>query len=159
LRPVAEPDAIIEHAAERCAHCQARLSPDSKIGEEKRQVFDLPQKPLIVTERRGDPRLPGLRPTHARRLPPRASFRRPNMASGSGRRASISTLSQLAPEERTAQVLADLFGATAACGASVAARVRRKAEALAEAYRRIGGFVAAAPVRCLDETGFRRTRS
>jgi transposase len=41
-----------EHAAERCAHCQARLSPDSKIGEEKRQVFDLPQKPLIVTERR-----------------------------------------------------------------------------------------------------------
>jgi transposase len=52
LRPVAEPDVIIEHAAERCAHCQARLSPDSKIGEEKRQVFDLPQKPLIVTERR-----------------------------------------------------------------------------------------------------------
>src|SRR5271156_3431415 len=49
LRQVAEPDLIIEHAAERCAHCQARLSPDSKIGEEKRQVFDLPEKPLIVT--------------------------------------------------------------------------------------------------------------
>jgi hypothetical protein len=104
---------------------------------------------------RGDPRLPGLRPTHARRLPRGYRFAGPIWPSGSGRRASISTLSQLAPEERTAQVLADLFGATAACGASVAAWVRRKAEALAEAYRRIGGFVAAAPVRCLHETGFR----
>ena len=62
---------------------------------------------------------------------------------------------QLVPEERTAQVLQDLFGAAAACGASVAAWVRRKAEALAEVYRRIGERVAAAPVRCLDETGFR----
>jgi hypothetical protein len=104
---------------------------------------------------RGDPRLPGLRPTHARRLPRGYRFAGPIWPSGSGRRASISTLSQLAPEERTAQVLADLFGATAACGASVPAWVRRKAEALAEAYRRIGGFVAAAPVRCLHETGFR----
>jgi transposase len=41
LRQVAEPDLIIEHAAEQCAHCQAQLPADSKIGEEKRQVFDL----------------------------------------------------------------------------------------------------------------------
>jgi transposase len=62
---------------------------------------------------------------------------------------------QLVPEERTAQVLADLFGAAAACGASVASWVRRKAEALAPVYRAIGECVAAAPVRCLDETGLR----
>ena len=62
---------------------------------------------------------------------------------------------QLVPEERTAQVLQDLFGAAAACGASVAAWVRRKAEALASVHRGIGACVAAAPVRCLDETGFR----
>ncbi len=61
---------------------------------------------------------------------------------------------QLVPEERTAQVLADLFGA-AACGASVAGWVRRKAEALSPLYRRIGERVAASPVRCLDETGLR----
>ncbi len=52
LRQVADPDRIVEHAAEQCAHCQARLLADSKIGEEKRQVFDLPEKPLIVTEHR-----------------------------------------------------------------------------------------------------------
>ena len=52
LRQVAEPDAIVERAAEVCAHCQARLLVDSKVDEEKRQVFDLPEKPLIVREHR-----------------------------------------------------------------------------------------------------------
>ena len=36
LRQVAEPDLIVEHGAETCAHCQAQLPPDSKIGEEER---------------------------------------------------------------------------------------------------------------------------
>jgi len=40
LRQVDEPDAIVEHAAEVCEHCQARLPADSKVDEEKRQVFD-----------------------------------------------------------------------------------------------------------------------
>lgn len=52
LRQVAEPDAIVEHAAEVCEHCRALLPADSKVGEERRQVFDLPEKPLIVTEPR-----------------------------------------------------------------------------------------------------------
>src|SRR3974390_1275222 len=52
LRQAAEPDLAVEHKAERCAHCQAQLLADSRIGEEKRQVFDLPETPLIVTEHR-----------------------------------------------------------------------------------------------------------
>ena len=101
LRQVAEPDAIVEHAAEVCEHCRARLLADSKVDAEKRQVFDLPEKPLIVTEHR----------------------------------AAVHDCP--------------------ACGASVAAWVRRKAEALAPVHRGLGACVAAAPVRCLDETGFR----
>ncbi len=34
LRQVAEPDLIVEHGAETCAHCQAQLPPKFKIGEE-----------------------------------------------------------------------------------------------------------------------------
>lgn len=155
LRQVAEPDLIVEHAAERCAHCQARLSADTKIDEEKRQVFDLPQKPLIVTEHRA-----AIHGCPACNQRTRADFPEGVVSPaqyGERLRAAGVYLNaqQLVPEERTAQVLADLFGATAACGASVAAWVRRKAEALAHVYRRIGECVAAAPVRCLDETGFR----
>ena len=62
---------------------------------------------------------------------------------------------QLVPEERVAQILQDLFGAAAACGASVAAWVGRKAAALEPVYRAIGAAVAKAKVRCLDETGLR----
>ena len=155
LRQVAEPDLIIEHVAERCAHCQARLSAGSKIGEEKRQVFDLPEKPLIVTEHRA-----AIHGCPACSQRPRADFPEGVVSPvqyGERLRAAGVYLNaqQLVPEQRTAQVLADLFGATAACGASVAAWVRRKAEALAPVYRRIGECVAAAPVRCLDETGLR----
>jgi transposase len=155
LRQVAEPDRIVEHAAERCAHCQARLLAASKVGEEKRQVFDLPEKPLIVTEHRA-----AIHDCLACGRRTRADFPDGVVSPAQyGERIKAAAVylnaQQFVPEERTAQVLQDLFGAAAACGASVAGWVRRKAEALAPVYHCIGENVAAAPVRCLDETGFR----
>ena len=160
LRQTAEPDRIVEHWADRCAHCQARLLAGSRVGEEKRQVFDLPETLLIVTEHRAT-----IHACTACRRRTRADFPEGIVSPaqyGERVRAAAVYLNaqQLVPEERTARVLADLFGARA-CGASVASWVRAKAEALAAVYRRIGERVAAAPVRCLDETGFRiagRTR-
>jgi len=155
LRQVAEPDRIVTHGAERCAHCRRQLVAASKIGEEKRQVFDLPEKPLIVTEHRAT-----IHDCPACGLRTRADFPAgvvsPAQYGERVRGAGVYlNAQQLVPEERTAQVLADLFGATAPCGASVAGWVRRKAEALAPVYGGIGASVAGAPVRCLDETGFR----
>ncbi len=155
LRQVAEPDAIVEHAAEVCEHCWALLPADSKVAEERRQVFDLPEKPLIVTEHRA-----AVHDCPACRGRTRATFPEGVVSPaqyGERVRAAAVYLNaqQLVPEERTAQVLQDLFGAAAACGASVAAWVRRKAEALEPVWRGIGACVAVAPVRCLDETGFR----
>ena len=155
LRQVAEPDRIVEHAARQCAHCQALLSAGSKIGEEKRQVFDLPQKPLIVTEHRA-----AIQHCAACGLRTRAEFPEGVVSPAQyGERVRAAAIylnaQQLVPEERTAQILQDLFGAATTCGASVAGWVRRKAEALAPVYRGIGACVAAAPVRCLDETGLR----
>ena len=155
LRQVAEPDAVVEHAAEVCEHCRGPLPAGSKVGEEKRQVFDLPETPLIVTEHRA-----AVHDCPACRRRTRAAFPEGVVSPaqyGERVRATAVYLNaqQLVPEERTAQVLQDLFGAAAACGASVAAWVRRKAEALEPVWRGIGARVAAAPVRCLDETGFR----
>ena len=118
-------------------------------------MFDLPEKPLIVTEHRA-----AVHDCLACGRRTRADFPEGVVSPAQyGERVKAAAIylnaQQLVPEERTAQVLRDLFGAAAACGASVAAWVRRKAEALAPVNHGIGECVAAAPVRCLDETGFR----
>jgi transposase len=155
LRQIAEPDRIVEHAAERCAHCRARLRGNSKIGEERRQVFDLPEKPLIVTEHRA-----AIHDCLACGQRTRAAFPEGVVSPAQyGERIKAAAVylnaQQLVPEERVAQVLHDLFDAAAACGASVASWVRAKAQALEPVYRAIGECVAATRVRCLDETGLR----
>jgi transposase len=62
---------------------------------------------------------------------------------------------QLIPEDRVAQTMNDLFGAPLLCPASLATWVDDKAAALAGVAAHIGVLAAQAPVRHLDETGFR----
>src|SRR5260370_10777233 len=50
LRQVADADHVVRHEASACCHCGSPLEPRSAIGVEKRQVFDLPQRPLVVTQ-------------------------------------------------------------------------------------------------------------
>jgi transposase len=52
LRQIANPDRIVEHAATLCRHCCAGLDAGSVVGAEKRQVFDLPERMIEVTEYR-----------------------------------------------------------------------------------------------------------
>jgi transposase len=154
LRQIAEPDAVVEHRALACRRCGAGLAAASVIAQEKRQVFDLPERRLQVTEHRGC--------VHACprcRAQTRAAFPQGVVSPaqyGERIRAAAVYLNaqQLIPEERTGQVLADLFGAPV-CGASVADWVRAKAQALEPVYRALGESVAAARVRNLDETGLR----
>ena len=50
LRQVADPDWVVRHEACACRHCGWSLDPKSASGIEKRQVFDLPERLLAVTE-------------------------------------------------------------------------------------------------------------
>jgi transposase len=52
LRPTDKPDRIERHAVTACRHCEACLTDAMATGEERRQVFDLPQPRLEVTEHR-----------------------------------------------------------------------------------------------------------
>ena len=57
LQPVARPDRIRIHRLGRCpcGRCGGRsLRPEPVLGHEKRQVFELPQKPLEVTEHQAE---------------------------------------------------------------------------------------------------------
>jgi transposase len=153
LRQVAEPDRIVTHAASACRHCGWALSAAMATGMERRQVFDLPERPIEVTEHRGlvyaCPSCGG-----------RTQSRFPAEASGpaqSGERvralAVYLNAQQRIPEDRTAETLSDLFGARGLCAASVAQWTRARAEALAPVVERIEALIRASRVRCLDETG------
>ena len=50
LRQVADPDRVVRHEACACGHCGSPLDPKSATEIEKRQVFDLAERPLLVTE-------------------------------------------------------------------------------------------------------------
>ena len=155
LKRVADPDRIVVHEARACRHCGAGLRPSMAQDTETRQVFDLPAKLIEVTEhRRFVYACAGCGGRTGAAFP--AGVEAPAQYGERLRAAAVYLhLQQLIPEERTAETLADLFGVPSICSASVMDWVRRKANALAPAAARIGALVAAARVRCLDETGFR----
>jgi transposase len=155
LRQVADPDWVVRHEACACGHCGSPLDPKSAIEIEKRQVFDLAERPLMVTEHQAAI----YRCAHCRGET-KAAF--PDgvvspIQYGERVRAAAVYLNvqQLLPEDRTAQALSDLFDAPLICPASIVAWVGKKAQELRQVYQQIGERVAEAKVRHLDETGFR----
>ena len=149
------PDAIIDHYPPSCAACGAALTEAMVTDCVARQVFDLPEpRPLIVTEHRAH----GCR-CAACGSQTRAAF--PDWVTAPvqyGQRIGAFVLYllhyQLLPEKRLAALMADLFGAhlvtatIARISQDCAARLRGFAEAIRDR-------MATAPVKHLDETGFR----
>jgi transposase len=155
LRQVAKPDLVIPHTACVCEHCSLPLGPNSAISVEKRQVFDLPERLLLVTEHQAS-----VHRCEQCRGVTKAAFPAGVVSSAQyGERIKAAAVylnvQQLIPEDRTAQALSDLFGAPMVCSASVVAWVAKKAEELTLVYERIGERVAGEKVRHLDETGYR----
>jgi transposase len=152
---VEKPDAIIDHYPEACAGCGKTLSAAMATSHVARQVFDLPEpRPLVVTEHR----VHGCRCTGCG-LQTRAAF--PDGVTAPvqyGQRISTFVLYflhyQLLPEKRLATLMNDLFGVRL-----VTATIARISQ---DCAHRLTGFadtvrdhVATAPVKHMDETGFR----
>src|SRR3984957_7812692 len=155
FRQAAAPDHVVRREACACCHCGSPLEPRSAIGVEKRQVFDLPERPLVITEHQASIyRCPHCRGETKAAFP--VGVVSPAQYGERIRAAAIYlNIQQLIPEDRTAQALSDLFGAPLICPASIVAWVRKKGEDLRQVYARIGERVAEVKVRHLDETGFR----
>jgi transposase len=155
LRRVADPDRIVTHEAGACRHCGAGLTRAMAQEADRRQVFDLPSRLIEVIEHQGLVYACACCGGRTAAAFPEGV----NAPAQYGERLRAAAVylhaQQLIPEERTAQTLVDLFGADRLCPASVMDWVRRKAKALAPVAARVGALVAAARVRCLDETGFR----
>ena len=154
LRPTDKPDRIERHAATACRHCEACLTDAMATGEERRQVFDLPQPRLEVTEHRA-----AVYRCHHCRDVTTAAFPQAVTAHvqyGPRVRATAVYLNvqQLIPEDRVCETMADLFAAGSLCPASVAAWNGKAAAAQAPVLAHIAARVVAVGVRHLDETGF-----
>jgi transposase len=155
LRRVEKPDAAIDHYPPACTGCGKPLTAATATGHIARQVFDLPEpRPLIVTEHRAYACRCAACGTQTR-----AAFPEGVVAPVQyGQRIAAIVLYllhyQLLPEKRLAVLMADLFGVKlvtatiARISNDCAARFRGFADTLRD-------HVAAAPVKHMDETGFR----
>jgi transposase len=149
------PDATINHFPETCAGCGAALNEGMATGHTARQVVDLPEpQPPIVTEHRAH----GCLCTACGRET-RAGF--PDGVTAPvqyGARIAAFVIYllhyQLLPEKRLAELMADLFGVNLATAtiASMSRNCAARFQGFASAVR---DQVAAAPVKHMDETGFR----
>jgi transposase len=155
LRRTETPDITIDHYPQDCATCGAALTSAMATDHVARQVFDLPEpRSLAVTEHRA----------HACRCaacgtPTRGAFPAGVTAPVQyGTRVGAFVLYllhyQLLPEKRLAELMADLFGVNLATAtiARISHDCAQRFQGFADAVR---DHVAAAPVKHMDETGFR----
>ena len=149
------PDATVDHFPETCARCGAAVNEAMATGHTARQVFDLPEpQPLTVTEHRA----------HQCRCTACGTDTRAAFPDGVtapvqyGARIAAFVVYllhyQLLPEKRLAALMADLFGVNLVT-ATIASMSRNCATRFQGFVTVVRDHVAAAPVKHLDETGFR----
>jgi transposase len=155
LRQVTDPDDVVDHYPPACSTCGVGLDPETSVGHSVRQVFDLPEpQPLVVTEHRAH---------DCQCTACGAKTRAPfpdgvNAPVQYGARITAFVIYllhyQLLPENRLATLMADLFGVKVAA-ATIARMSRTCAERLLGFAQTVRDLVAGAPVKHMDETGFR----
>lgn len=154
LTMVAAPDFVTEHRPATCAGCGESLDAVPEIAVEKRQVFDIPAPAVEVTEHRALSLCCPRCGTRAQgEFPPGI---RAAAQYGPRFKAAMVYLSaqQLLPEDRLSQLADDLFTLPVAT-ATLAGFNAEAAQTLAPAQEATLQTLKAAPVKHLDETGFR----
>ena len=155
LRQSETPDKTEHHQVCACWHCQAKLDTSNVINVDKRQVFDSPEPKLEVTEHRTDiSKCPKCGKITKAPFP--KGVNAPAQYGPRIKAAAIYfNIQQLVPEDRTAAIMTDLFGAPTLCPASITAWADKKAKDFEPVVEAIKQQLKQDHVRHLDETGFR----
>jgi transposase len=155
LARTAAPDRVVNHYSGKCCNCGGVPDKTASLGYRPRQVFDVPEpQPLSVTEHRAH--ICGCAECGAQTG---AAFPE-DVTAPVQYGARITALAvylrnfQLIPEDRLAALFKDVFGIGIST-ATIAAMEHRKAEELAAVAEAIAGMVKKAPVKHMDETGYR----
>ena len=153
LAQVARPDRELRHEPACCGRCGAGLAGRPVTGVERRQVFDLPEVAITVTEHQLIERECGCGHRTRAAAPPGAEA----PAQYGPRIAAIIVylyIGQFLSKKRTAQALAELFGIPLSTG-TVAGITARAAGKLGGFLEHARDQIADSEVAGFDETGFR----
>jgi transposase len=155
LRQVTEPDRVVDHFPSSCEACGAAVTSAMSAGHSARQVFDLPEpRPLVVTEHRAHDCVCAGCGARTRAAFPDGV----NAPVQYGPRIAAFVVYllhyQLLPEDRLAELMADLFGVRLVA-ATIAQMSRTCAARLQGFVATVRDLVAGAAVKHMDETGFR----
>lgn len=153
LRQVATPDEVVVHEPSGCAGCGADLLDGSPAGEVRRQVFDIPAVTVRVSEHRLVSRRCACGTVTAGKAP--AGVAAPVQYGPHAAAIAVwLCLGQHLPVQRTAGLLADLFGTPMSVG-TVAAWTARAAAGLEPFTAAVTAALAGAELVHVDETGLR----
>lgn len=154
LKQVERPDVEVEHKVEACGRCGTRLDGVAAVGEERRQVFDVPPVRLEVTEHRAERKVcPRCGDETVGAFPADVTN---GVQYGSGIKAAAAYLmtGHMVSVSRTAEILEDLLGCPMSVGTLMGVMDEGRTE-LAETEAAIKAGVCATPTVHYDETGFR----
>ncbi len=150
---VERPDDVVVHVPARCGGCGGELCDGERVGEETRQVFDLPEVRLAVCEHRAQRRRCACGHVTTAAFP--AGVGAPTQYGPRVRALGIYLIAaQHLPYQRAAQLLADWLGAPLS-PATLVAFVKDGAADLDEFLDRVHEQIINSPVVHFDETGAR----
>lgn len=154
LKQVAHADHVVTHKLEQCPDCGQSLVQQTAKGIVKRQVFDLPAVQVEVTEHRVEMKFC----TCCQKQVTAAFPKEVKAHTQYGNRVRSWIVyyqnQHLIPDDRIQQLFMDMYNLPIAT-ASIAAFNKMAYEQLQTFETRVLAFAKAAPVKNLDETGFR----
>jgi transposase len=158
LQAVEKPDHTVRHPVERCAGCGRSLADQAPTRIERRQVFDLPEPKLEVTEHQAEIKTCTCGCVNRAAFPPEAAapvqygFRIKSVA-------VYLKEYQLLPFDRLTEILRDLFGCHTFSEGTLANLVAACSQRLEPVDAAIRDLAAKSEVVGFDETGVRAVGS
>lgn len=158
LRMTEKPDRTVRHAIERCAGCGRSLAKQAPDRVERRQVFDLPEPKLEVTEHQAEVKTCACGCVNRAAFPPEAAA--PVQYGLRVKSVAVYLKDyQLLPFERLTEIMRDLFACETFSEGTLANLSDACSRRLEPADEIIRTQASASDVAGFDETGVRATGS
>lgn len=154
LEMVLEPDHQLVHVLEVCPNCASDLADVNVRGIEKRQVFDVPEVRIEVTEHQAEVKKCPCCQKSVKAIFPRGVERGVQYGHRLQAQASYLTMYQLLPLKRSCELLGDFYGQVPSEGI-ILKSIKQVHEQLEPSLRRIYHRLLEADVMHNDETGMR----